>query len=74
MSNGEVCCLLQICCPPDQQTAQLSSHLEKDTGCPKEYADAVASYMTERFDFAPRGTLQPLIDKIAEMARKHPKD
>lgn len=70
MSNGEVCCILGVCCPPDAQQAALSSALVKDQVCTPEYAEAVSAWLIARFDFAPRGTVQPLIDYVVTHARK----
>ena len=71
MSNGEVCCLLQVCCPPDLREDIAVKHIKQDMGVPEEHARAAFCWIAERFDLAPKGTVQPLIDAIATMARAH---
>jgi hypothetical protein len=69
MSNGEVCCILGICCPPAEAAAKLSAEFVK-LGAPKEYADKCASYVKTTFDLAPAGMLAPLTDYIASHVKK----
>jgi hypothetical protein len=73
MSNGEVCCILGVCCPPERRRDVLAASLVRDVGCDQKDAVEIADWVVERFDLAPRGTLDPLIEAISEMARKHPK-
>lgn len=69
--NGEVCCILGICCPPEQRTAALAQELVNDgvVGTMAE-AHAVAAYIFKHFDLAPAGALLPLVQQVAQHARK----
>lgn len=70
MSNGEVCCIVGVCCPPARAKARLALELVKDCGCDETTADTVAGYVFERFALAPK-SLQPFVDEIVLMARAH---
>jgi hypothetical protein len=71
MSNGDVCCILGICCPPDSasQVSAFANELQHDTGAPAEYCAQIAAQVLKDYDLAPKGLLQPLKDRIATMAR-----
>lgn len=71
-SNGEVCCILGVCCPPAAARAKMVSEFQKVSGYDADGCDKIVAFLEERFDFAPKGMIQPLIDHIATMARKHP--
>ena len=74
MSNGEVCCILQVCCPPEALGARrkaLRTWLVQSAGCHADCAEAVAKELLDAFDFAPAGTIGPLVRATAEMARTH---
>ncbi len=74
MSNGsEACCALGICCPPAslQQKTALAKILTDNAAAPLT-AESAAACLLEHFDLAPTGTLRPLIDAVAMMARKRP--
>lgn len=73
MSNGEVCCIVGVCCPPARAKARLALELTKDCGCDTTIADKVADYIFERFALAPK-SLQPFVDEIVQMARAHHTD
>lgn len=70
--NGEVCCVLGICCPPgsDAQTRALAKELVKDQICPDDSAHAVAAWVLKHFDLAPAGTLSDFKSRIATVARQ----
>lgn len=74
MSNGaEACCALGICCPPaSQRRVEALAKILNDTasmdGGKLDPMDAAACVL-EHFDLATKGTLQPLIDDVAKMAR-----
>ncbi len=73
MSNGEVCCILGICCPPDEARQKLIDEMLKRsvmTLGSKPDVEAHADYILETFDLAPKGLLQPLVDYVALHARK----
>lgn len=59
--NGEVCCLLGVCCPPSAQRAALASVLEERGLCNRAQAIQVARWVLRSFDLAPAGTLRPLL-------------
>jgi hypothetical protein len=70
--NGEVCCILGICCPPNsaEQTNALAAELVKDKVCSENpEAHKVAHWVLKHFDLAPKGTVAPLVTEIARMAR-----
>lgn len=77
--NGEACCILQICCPPekaeDNFAVALYEGLQVGSGSGatmeinKRHCVAVARWVFEHFDLAEKGTLQPLKDSIARLAR-----
>lgn len=71
--NGEVCCILGICCPPDERRTKVVKALAQDLGWSDDDAAAAFDWFAERVDFGPKGTVQPGIDAVAEMARAHPK-
>lgn len=74
MSNGEVCCILGVCCPPAERKIKVSPILEADLGLTATQAEAVWDWFDSRVDFAPKGLVQPLIDHVADQARSHPKE
>lgn len=61
--NGEVCCILGVCCPAgsDGQVNALAVELVKDGIC-SENPDAsrVAAWVLKHFDLAEKGTLDAL--------------
>ncbi len=75
MSNGEVCCILGICCPPESgaQENALTHEIIKDLGWELTEAQEMARWIVGRFDLAPRGLLAPLLAEVADQARKHPR-
>ena len=78
--NGEVCCILQVCCPPEERAAALAKEMKKDgIGNKDEMLTEVeadkarqefANYVFKNFDLAPAGTLAPLVKSIADVAVK----
>ena len=74
MSNGEVCCILGVCCPPAEARVKLVSEFQKVSGYDADGCEKIVAFLDDRFDFAPKGTVQPLIDAIAAMARAHKSD
>lgn len=71
--NGEVCCILGICCPPAQRAEALAKSLSTDAESPlhgqPDEAEAVATYLFKHFDLAPAGKLQPLVAAVSAMAK-----
>lgn len=74
MSNGEVCCILGICCPPAEARAKLiqqfkaaavtTSNASAAVNMSDGHLEACADYVLNTFDLAPKGTLSPLVDYI----------
>lgn len=70
--NGEVCCILGVCCPPgsEAQANALASELVKDGICSENpEANKVARWVLKHFDLAPAGTLTDLKKQIARLAK-----
>jgi len=70
--NGEVCCILGVCCPPGsaEQVDALASELVKGKVCSENpEAHKVAVWMLKHFDLAPAGTLTEFKKQIARMAK-----
>lgn len=83
MSNGEVCCILGVCCPPGAdplpQMRAMEEFLEQHrTGATtadskgRKMVDIreAAKALTETFDFALKGTLSPLVQSVVAQAEK----
>lgn len=68
--NGEVCCILGVCCPPNSaaQRDALTKEIQK-TGVQPADAKLVAGWILENFDLAPAGSLKELKGAIAKLAR-----
>lgn len=70
MSNGgRPCCLLGVCCAAVERRGEFVKELVHDLDHTEAQAAAVADWILEHFDLAPKGTLQPLVDAIADLAR-----
>lgn len=70
--NGEVCCILGVCCPQGSQAqAEALAGVFLNEGVCKERdeAVAVAKSVLSHFDLAPHGSLTALKTEIAKMAR-----
>lgn len=81
--NGEVCCILGICCPPEARGAALATEMVKDNvfdgrfnaRAPEDvqaYAQHVAEYIFKHFDLVPAGTGVPLMKAAAAHAQRKP--
>lgn len=70
MANGEVCCILGICCPPAQAKAKMVSEFQKVSGYDADGCEKIADFLVERFAFAPKA-MEHAIQEIARLARKH---
>lgn len=83
--NGEVCCILQVCCPPEERAAALAREMKKDHVLEALSADVaagiseeslasirkeVAEYLFKHFDLVPAGTVRGLVQSIADVAVK----
>lgn len=70
MSNGEVCCILGICCPPAEAKAKMVSEFRKVSGYDADGCEKIADFLIERFAFAPK-SMEPAIQEIVRLARQH---
>jgi hypothetical protein len=61
-------CLLSICCPPERQ-AQVMAKFLIEYGVDADAAESCAKVILDTFDLAPKGTMQPLIQAVARLAR-----
>ena len=71
--NGEVCCILGVCCPPlsAKQQDALTREMVKGTGCSEDEAKKISKWVLENFDLAEVGTLTSMKHSIAKLARKN---
>lgn len=72
--NGEVCCILGICCPPAsrKQLVALAKQIRADyPAVPMQYAEQAAEWILKNFDLAPVGSLSDFKRGIAKIAREH---
>ena len=72
MSEEQECCIIGACCDPQKRMDALQEKIEQDLGFEPHTAKKIAKWIREHYDLAPVGTVQPLIDAIAEMAREYP--
>jgi len=81
MANGEVCCLLKVCCEPGDPDAFASAFVNEFThdhpadGSRGHRPDGagvgvVARWVFENFDLAPKGSLDAYREAILKHAKK----
>lgn len=70
--NGEVCCILGICCPPGSQEQRnaLATELVNDGVVSVEDAKKVSTWVLKHFDLAEYGTLALYRSSIIKHAGK----
>lgn len=71
MSNGEFCCAIGLCCPPDSATRRsaLVNELVHGTGLANtDDMGLVADWLIANVDMAPKGTLN--LGPVADMAKR----
>lgn len=70
--NGEVNCILQVCCPAgsEEQKNALAREMSKALSCSVYEARAYADWVLEHFDLAEKDTLVPFKRSIARLARQ----
>ena len=70
--NGEVNCILAVCCPPGSsaQRAALGREIKKAHGCSEEESMKHAGWILANFDLAPHGSLTAFKAAIAALARE----
>lgn len=61
-------CLLSICCPPERYVEVMTKWLVEQ-GVDAHAAESCAKAIHNQFDLAPKGTIQPLIQEVARLAR-----
>lgn len=75
--SDPVCCILAVCCPggSDRQRQALADALEgaqldAEGGIGERSRERVyADWVLDHFDLAPKGTLDPLKEQIARLAK-----
>jgi len=72
MSNGAECCVLQICCPPEQANAALVKKF-MEHGASQDVASSCAGYLQSEFAFAPK-SFEAVVQEIVRMAKQHAKN
>lgn len=55
--NGEVCCILQVCCPPAQQLKALAKWMMRAWNIAADTAAGYAGDLLAQVDLAPKGTV-----------------
>lgn len=72
--NGEVCCILGVCCPPlsaGQRDAMVKEMMADGVCDDAAEAKRVAGWVLKHFDLAPAGTLAPFKREMAKVIEKH---
>jgi hypothetical protein len=67
MDDALLNCLTGACCPPGARQAALTKYLSQFM--PEQYAAIAATQVLTNVDLAPKGTMQPLIQEVARLAR-----
>jgi len=70
--NGEVCCILGICCPPAEQRAALATWLEEEEGLSPAQAKRLASKLLKHVDLVPKGSVNMKKMAAVKVAETHP--
>lgn len=71
--NGEVCCILGVCCPSgseSQVTAMVNEFAHDHPEVDRDQVQAVARWVLKNFDLAPAGSLNVFKTKLAEHIKK----
>lgn len=81
MSNGHVCCLLAVCCPPDNDDRrsqalfeEMNEAFEADAtfGDDDSFLRWAASWIVKNFDLVPKGVGRAIVEGYApEFAKKY---
>lgn len=68
--NGEVCCILGICCPPESaaRVEALAKEIAKDLKCSPSEARDHARWTLKHFALAPK-SLEPFIVDVVKVAQ-----
>jgi len=77
MSNGHVCCILGVCCPPPGGRKAASKALAEEMAgyfSGKESYQQMAEWLLENFDLVPRGVGEAIVEayrpEFAKLADK----
>jgi hypothetical protein len=71
--EGPECCILEICCGGEEQEKALAMKIEAGVdGINKKEAYAVAEWIIDHYDLAPKGSLVQLKRTISTLARTYP--
>lgn len=58
------CCLLGVCCPPEQRASELAQFLkEADAEATEKTSEKMANYLLEHYDLAPKGFSNFVLEK-----------
>jgi hypothetical protein len=57
MPNGEVCCLLQVCCPPEVARRTMAEKMMHKWDIDPKAARACADWLYDHFQLLPAGTI-----------------
>ena len=70
MSNGEFCCAIGLCCPPEsiERRSALVHELAGGTGCDAAEMEKVADWLIAHVDILPKGTVN--FEAVAELLHK----
>lgn len=64
-------CLTGACCPPAERRLVMTKALMEYCKCDRGTADKIGGWILDTFDLAPAGTLTPLVEAIARLARNN---
>ncbi len=68
MDDALLNCATGVCCPPEAQAIALGDALVSAGVCNEiDEARAIAGWFVKHFDFAPAGTLKPLVKAIVKL-------
>lgn len=67
--NGQVCCILGVCCRRAEQEAAIAQAMVTEIGCSPEDASKHAHWLMANFDLAPAGSLESLKSALVTVIR-----
>lgn len=72
MSNGQRCCALGVCCPPDSdsQRAGLVAEAEHALGSLTPTAENVVNWIMSEYDVVPKGVGEAIVNAYDPEFRK----
>lgn len=69
--NGEVNCILQVCCSPEASVLALAREMVKAGVGDAEYCAKASAFVYQHFDLAPAGSLKAFKAEIKRLAREN---